>query len=68
MPSVVESLPRACTIKHYGFVIYGFCSRLECLSKLVCLSKPVKVTDYRRDTILLRNLSIFRKLRVRKFL
>jgi hypothetical protein len=45
-----------CTILHYGFVIYWF------RSKLVCLSKPVKVTDNRKGTSLLRNLSIFRIL------
>ncbi len=37
---------------YYGFVIYGF------RSKLVCLSKPVKATDNRKDTILLQNLSV----------
>ncbi len=30
--------PRACTLKHYGLVKYGF------RSKLMCLSKPVEKT------------------------
>ncbi len=41
---VMESFdiwPGACTIKH-GFLIYGF------RSKLVCLSKPMKMTDNRQ--------------------
>jgi len=43
----------ACTIKHYGSVMYGF------YNKLVCLSKQRKVTDNRKRTSLLPNLSIF---------
>jgi len=28
--------PGACTIKHYRYVMYGFSSKLVCLSKLEC--------------------------------
>jgi hypothetical protein len=35
---VQQRIPKDYTIKHYGLVMYGF------HSKLVCLSKPVKVT------------------------
>jgi hypothetical protein len=52
----IFSTPGACTIKNCGFVIYGFSS------KLVCLSKPVEETNNRKGTSLLRNRSIFRKL------
>jgi hypothetical protein len=44
--------------------MYRFGSELLCLSKLMCLSKQVEVTDSRKDTSLLQNLSIFRKLRI----
>jgi hypothetical protein len=43
----------ASTIKHYGSVMYGF------HSKLVCMSKQRKVTDNRKGTSLLQNMSIF---------
>ncbi len=33
-----EKTPVACTLKHYGFVMYEF------RSKLMCLSKPVEKT------------------------
>ena len=33
--------------------------------KLVCLSKLVKMTNNRKDASLQRNMSIFRKLRIR---
>ncbi len=46
-----------CTLKHYGFIIYGFRNKLVCLSKLVC-----SVIGNRKDTGLLRSLSISRKL------
>jgi hypothetical protein len=36
------SHPGSCTIKHYGLLIYEFCS------KLVCSSKPVKMTNSNR--------------------
>jgi hypothetical protein len=44
-------------ISHYLFVMHGF------HSKLVCLSKPVNVVKNKKDTSLLRNLSIVRTLR-----
>jgi hypothetical protein len=47
----------ACTIKQYGFVMFGFHNKLMCLS----LSKSVEVTDTSKKTNLLRNLSFFRK-------
>ncbi len=62
--------PGACTIKHKIFVIYGFRSKLVCLSRLVFLSKasvfvqtsvfvkPVKVPNNRRDTSLLQKCKI----------
>ena len=35
--------PGACTVKkHNGFIIYGFCSKLMCLFKLVCLLKQME--------------------------
>jgi hypothetical protein len=39
-------------LNHYGFVMYGFCS------KLVCLCQVVKATNCNKDTSLLRNMSI----------
>jgi hypothetical protein len=35
---------RACTVNHYGFVIYRF------YSKLMCLLEPVEVTDNSYET------------------
>ncbi len=55
-------LPNQGPIIHYVFVIYGI------RSELVCFSKPVKVTNNRKDTSLLWNLSIFCKLQVRNVL
>ncbi len=44
----------ACTIKkHYGFIMYGF------RSKLVCLYKLVSLWLTKEDTSLLQNLSVF---------
>jgi len=34
--SFIFQAPKACTIKHYGLVIYRFRNKLTCLSKLVC--------------------------------
>ena len=55
--------PQACTIKHYGFVIYGLHSNLVCLfvQASVYLSKP-KVTSTKQ------NLSNSRKLSIRNVL
>ncbi len=58
----------ACTIKNYRFVIYGYRSKLVHFFKAVCLSKLVKVTDNRKDTSLLQNMSILHKLRTCNFL
>ncbi len=33
------------TIKHYRFIMYGFRSKLVCLSMLACLNKLVFATD-----------------------
>ncbi len=44
--------------KHYGFVIYGFRSKLMFVQAGVFF-KPVNVTDNRNDSSLLQNLSIF---------
>ncbi len=62
---LMQSTPGACTLKHYGFVIYVYGSKLVCLSKLVCFSKPMKVSDNKKA---LANLSFSRKLRIRNFL
>ncbi len=51
--SFIMLAPGACTIKHYGFIMYSFHSKLE------CLSKPVNVTDNIKNSSLLHNLSIF---------
>jgi len=51
--------PAACTIKHNGFVIYGFHNKLVCLINLVSF-----VTGNRKDTGCLINLSIYRKLQI----
>jgi hypothetical protein len=55
--------PGACTLKHYGFEMYGLSSKLVCLlfQANVCLPKL-------EDISLLRNLSVSRKLRVRNVL
>ncbi len=58
--AIITKTPGACIIK--TFVILRF------RSKLVCLSKAVKMTDNRKDTSLLQNLSIFHKLWLRNFL
>jgi hypothetical protein len=39
-----EEVPRACTLKHYRYVMYRF------RSKLVCLSKPLKVAGNNEKT------------------
>ncbi len=44
--------------KLYGFVMYGFRSKLE------CFSKPLKVAVDRKYTSILQNLSIFCKLHI----
>ncbi len=46
--------PRACVIKHYELVMYGLC----------CLLKLVTVLAKYKETSLLRNLSISRKIRI----
>ncbi len=48
--------------------MYGLCSKLVSLIKLVCLSTPVKVTYNRKDTSLVWNMYIFGKLRIRNAL
>jgi hypothetical protein len=49
--------------------MYVFCSKLACLSELACLSKLVNVvTDSRKDTSLLVNLSVYCKLQERNIL
>jgi len=45
--------PEACTTKHYGIMMYGFCG------KLVCFESDLKQQN---NTSLLFNLSIFRAL------
>ncbi len=45
--------PGASTIKHYGFVMYGFCS------KLVCLPKPVELTDSSNKTLAYHRICLF---------
>ncbi len=55
-----NTVPWECTIKHYRFIIYRFCSKLVCLSKIVC-SWPIiykALADYRIHTILIRNIFI----------
>jgi hypothetical protein len=47
--------------------MYGHRNKLVCLFRVVCLSKPVKRTDNRKDTSLLRYMSIFHRLRIRYF-
>jgi len=49
--------PMACTIKHYGFVMYEPPNWWVCMYNLVCLSKP-------EDTSLLQNLPISCKLQI----
>jgi len=44
------------TPKRYRFVMYGFCSKIMCLYRLVF------VIDNRKDTSFLQNLSIFLKI------
>jgi hypothetical protein len=58
----------AYTIKHYGFVIYGFHSMPVFLQTSMFVRVSVFVTDNRKDTSLFRNLAICRKLRTRKIL
>ncbi len=57
----VENKPplRACTIKHYGFVI----NRSRCKSS-VFISKAVEITDNYKDTNTLHDVFIFRTLRI----
>jgi len=57
----MTAITGACAIKNYGLVIYGL------TSKLVCLFVQVKCV-FVLATILQRNLSITRKLRVRNVL
>ncbi len=51
--SFITLIHRACTIKHYGFIMYRFRYKQVCLSKLVCFA-----TGNRKDPSLLRILSI----------
>ncbi len=48
--------------------MYGLCSKLVSLIKLVCLYTPVKVTYNIKDTSLVWNMYIFGKLRIRNAL
>jgi hypothetical protein len=51
--SYIVLTPWACTIKHYGLVIYGF------RSKLACLLKSVKVNDNNDTTLGLFKICLF---------
>ncbi len=51
--SCIELTPWACTITHYGLVIYGF------RGKLACLLKPVKVNDNNDTTLALFKICSF---------
>jgi hypothetical protein len=52
-PAIIIQYSRACTIKHYGFVMRGF------RNKLVCLSKLVKVFGYSKNTSLLQICNVW---------
>jgi hypothetical protein len=60
--SIVRNFLASVLSKHYEFKMNRFCNKLVCLLKQICLSKTVKVT--KKDTSLLRNLSISHKLRI----